>query len=104
MSICVSEADTGATVEAVPPALRILAADRHKVLSCLCRGQLGEAAVAAGWVVAICSHLSVIVVYLVLQAASRWPSSYSSSTFLQFYLLVSHSQRGFWVPERGPAT
>ena len=23
-------------------------------------------------------------------------------TFLQFYLLVSHSQRGFWVPERGP--
>ena len=25
-------------------------------------------------------------------------------TFLQFNLLVSHSQRGFWVPERGPAT
>ena len=27
-----------------------------------------------------------------------------SGTFLQFNLLVSHSQRGFWVPERGPGT
>ena len=25
-------------------------------------------------------------------------------TFLQLYLLSSHIQRGFWVPERGPAT
>ena len=24
------------------------------------------------------------------------------ATFLQFHLLLSHSQRGFWVPERGP--
>ena len=80
MSICVSQADTGAAIEAILPTLRILAADRHKVLSCLRRGELGEAAVAAGRVVAICSHLPVIVVYLVLQAASRWPSSYSRST------------------------
>ena len=27
-----------------------------------------------------------------------------SSTFPQFDLLVSHSQRGFWVLERGPGT
>ena len=66
MSICVSEADTGATVESVLPTLRILAADRHKVLSCFRRGKLSEATVAASWVVAICGHLSVIVIYLVL--------------------------------------
>ena len=35
---------------------------------------------------------------------SQMHISLMPGTFLQFNLLVSHSQRGFWVPERGPAT
>ena len=38
------------------------------------------------------------------QEESRKRGTFSSGTFLQFDLLVSHSQRGFWVLERGPGT
>ena len=71
MSIGVFKSDAGSTVESVLPPFCILTADRHKVLLCLIGRQLGETAVAACRVVPVRGHLSMVVVDLVLQAASR---------------------------------
>jgi len=72
MSISIFKSDAGSTVEPIFPPFSILTADRHKVLLCLIRWQLGEATVTSCWVISIGRHLSMVVVDLVLQATSRW--------------------------------
>ena len=78
MSICVSEADTGSTIDPISPTLRILAADRYKMFSCFRRGKLREPTVAGVGVVAIGGHLAVVVEDLLLQATVGWASSCKS--------------------------
>ena len=70
MTISISEANTRAAVKSIFPTVRILTADRHKVLSCLCGWQLCEATMASCWVVAIGGHLTVVVEDLVLQTTA----------------------------------
>ena len=44
----------------------------------------------------------VMMVTLFVQLSLHMAENSLPCTFLQFYLLLSHSQQGFWVPERGP--
>ena len=72
MPISISEANTRAAVKTIFPTVRILTADRHKVLSCLCGWQLCEATMASCWVVAIGGHLTVVVEDLVVCCFVLW--------------------------------